>query len=74
MLPQQIVALRIVRAICYTASTFNVALKIVPCNITLKQQREMTKLKFCGVRGTHDGEFLILSLSVNAIPIKYVPR
>ena len=24
-----------------------------------KQQREMTKFRFCGVRGTHDGEFLI---------------
>ena len=26
-----------------------------------KQPREITKFKFCGVRGTHDSEFLILS-------------
>ena len=37
MLPQQIIALKIVCALCYTASTFSatIALKIVPCNITL---------------------------------------
>ena len=33
-----------------------------------KQQREMTKFKFYGVRGTHDGECLILCLDLNAIP------
>ena len=36
-----------------------------------KQQCEMTKFKFYGVRGTHDGEFLILSLNLNAIPTNY---
>ena len=53
----------------------------VPYNIwyislpySAKQQREMTKFKFCGVRGTHDGEFLFLCLNVNAIPTNYVPR
>ena len=39
-----------------------------------KQQREMTKFKLCGVCGTHDGEFSILCLNLNAIPTNYVPR
>ena len=40
-----------------------------------KQQREMTKFNFCGVRGTHDGEILILCLNLNVgIPTNYVPR
>ena len=39
-----------------------------------KQQREMTKFKFYGVRGTPDGEFLILCLNLNAIPTNNVPR
>ena len=39
-----------------------------------KQQREMTKFKFYGVRGTHDGVFLILCLNLNAIHSNYVPR
>ena len=39
-----------------------------------KQQREMTKFKFWGGRGTHDGEFLTLCLNSNAIPTNYLPR
>ena len=39
-----------------------------------KQQREMTKFKLCRVCGTHDGEFSILCLNLNAIPTNYVPR
>ena len=39
-----------------------------------KQRREMTKFKFYGVRGTHDGEVLILCLNLNAIHINHVTR
>ena len=39
-----------------------------------KQQREMTKFKFYGVRGTHDGELLILCLNLIAIHTNNVPR
>ena len=38
------------------------------------KQLEMTKFKFYGVRGIHDGEFLILCLNLNAIPTSYVPK
>ena len=34
----------------------------------------MTKFKFYGVRGTHNGEFLILCLNLNATPANNVPR
>ena len=41
MLPQQIVALKIVRALCYTVSTFSAT--IVPCNIIFRLQAVFIK-------------------------------
>ena len=57
--------------ICKCVITSGTFLCRTPQN-KLKQQHEMTKFKFYGVRVTHDGEYLILCLNLNVIPTNYI--